>query len=678
MRRPDLSNYPGFPSKASNRQEFVSTANQAVFTLSNGSYVVGTKTLDVYVEGVLQPPSAFTEVSPTSFQLLDPVPAGLTVVAEWLEGKVPVVFGHKSSHEKGGQDEIDITKLKNYSEKVAGSSENAVYAVNYKTDTNSWNTAITNAIADASTKGRSVILPALTIVLTAPIILKSNVNIIGQRGRTIITATTSMTAAFMNGSEKLENVTFDGITFIGGTVDEGQTVPKRARVINPSFSHAVRVNGDLVVGETNPIVRNISVENCECKNIGSLPIFFRGVRGKSKINNTLFDNNLDVGWVFCERVICTNNEAYRSADNGFSISRGNQNVVCTNNTVDLACYAGIWLAGWENPYPQDTSVSYVGPKTFTCTGNVITNSGQFGIKLTDAPMYGSVVGNTINAVYRGNTDQPENNAGIGISIAGFPYISTPDTPTDYAVGLVVTANTIVSPNRGGIKVMGAKHVNVHGNLIIDAGTQYYVVDSAQPTPNTAIGTANKDQNFGVSLDNLRGNTVSNVYVYHNTVVDTRTTPFTNYALVATGTSNCEFRGNKAVNTRNSLASGMTQDSARTNTFENHITALGTSTNNAYIIADTEGYKRLGLIKRTGQNPQIGAGNTIGAIDFVFADKQNLDDPTAAFARTFSMYSGGYFFLKNGFIWFDSTGNLRKKSGTVPPTSDTDGVIVSAV
>jgi len=101
--------------KAQNEQKWVSTEGQDTFTLSNGSYTMGTKSLKVFVQGAIQVPvDGFTEVSTTSFKLTEQLPAGIDVYATWLEGKLPVAFGHKSSHEAGGQDELDLTKLKNY------------------------------------------------------------------------------------------------------------------------------------------------------------------------------------------------------------------------------------------------------------------------------------------------------------------------------------------------------------------------------------------------------------------------------------------------------------------------------------------------------------------------------------------------------------------------------------
>jgi len=122
MGRSDITKYPGIAEKfaqlekAINQQDFVATANQDTFTITNGSYAVGTKTLSVYIEGVLLPLDAYTEVNSTTFKLISPLNAGDLVTARWLEGKLPVAFGHKTSHEKGGQDELDITKLKGYTD----------------------------------------------------------------------------------------------------------------------------------------------------------------------------------------------------------------------------------------------------------------------------------------------------------------------------------------------------------------------------------------------------------------------------------------------------------------------------------------------------------------------------------------------------------------------------------
>jgi hypothetical protein len=71
-----------------NEQEFTSTLNQDTFVLTNGSYTPGAKTLHVIIEGVYQSRSSFIEVDSTTFKLDTKLPAGLKVVAEWLEGRI--------------------------------------------------------------------------------------------------------------------------------------------------------------------------------------------------------------------------------------------------------------------------------------------------------------------------------------------------------------------------------------------------------------------------------------------------------------------------------------------------------------------------------------------------------------------------------------------------------------
>lgn len=98
-----------------NSQTFTATQGQTVFTLANGSYVVGDNHLKVWVGGVPQIiGQGFTETSSTSFTLSEGVDAGMKVRAEWFEGAVTITRGHTTTHELGGQDEIDVTKLKNY------------------------------------------------------------------------------------------------------------------------------------------------------------------------------------------------------------------------------------------------------------------------------------------------------------------------------------------------------------------------------------------------------------------------------------------------------------------------------------------------------------------------------------------------------------------------------------
>lgn len=96
-------------------QRFEATEGQTLFTLTNGSYLVGKNRLIVYVGGAVQVPTFnFTETSDTSFTLSDGVPAGTIVDAMFFEGNLIVARAtHGDSHLKNGIDELDVLLLKN-------------------------------------------------------------------------------------------------------------------------------------------------------------------------------------------------------------------------------------------------------------------------------------------------------------------------------------------------------------------------------------------------------------------------------------------------------------------------------------------------------------------------------------------------------------------------------------
>jgi hypothetical protein len=61
------------------------------------------------------------------------IPSGIKVTARWVEPFIPATAGHKGTHEKGGFDEIDVTKLKNYQETIATPlADNTTHSINGK------------------------------------------------------------------------------------------------------------------------------------------------------------------------------------------------------------------------------------------------------------------------------------------------------------------------------------------------------------------------------------------------------------------------------------------------------------------------------------------------------------------------------------------------------------------
>jgi lysophospholipase L1-like esterase len=97
-----------------NFKEWVATEGQTNFIIDNGNYKVGSKTLEVVVDSIPQPPSVITEISEVEFALDEGVPVGTPVFARWTEFTLPVGSIHKDTHYAGGYDELDMTKFAGY------------------------------------------------------------------------------------------------------------------------------------------------------------------------------------------------------------------------------------------------------------------------------------------------------------------------------------------------------------------------------------------------------------------------------------------------------------------------------------------------------------------------------------------------------------------------------------
>ncbi|KON87329.1 hypothetical protein AF332_11160 [Sporosarcina globispora] len=103
------------PQATMNKRTWTATEGQKVFTITNGNYVVGESNIEVWVGGVPQVSGqGYVETNSTTITLSEGVPAGTVVFAKWYEGTISITKKHNSVHEIGGQDELDVTKLKNY------------------------------------------------------------------------------------------------------------------------------------------------------------------------------------------------------------------------------------------------------------------------------------------------------------------------------------------------------------------------------------------------------------------------------------------------------------------------------------------------------------------------------------------------------------------------------------
>jgi hypothetical protein len=329
---------------------------------------------------------------------------------------------------------------------------------------------------------------------------------------------------------------------VEGTIVDDVTAPRRSRTqTSNGFHTAIKMQGDLAPGVAT-VVKDVVIERVDVIGAASLPIWFNGVRGVSRLDTSHMELTMDAGWTWCERVYCTNNTSIKSADNGFSISRGCLSVVAMGNTVEMAAYWGVWIAGFK-----DTGAATdAGPRDFVVFGSTIKNVGKGGICADDAPRHGTISVNTVDGVRRGPIDEPTNIAGVGILIGGFPNDNR-TTPSIWAEDINVSVNTLIDCARGGIQYVGARNIDIKVNTIIRPGSQF-MADGVTPVSSTAI-----DQNFGISTLDGAQSTSRNITITTNTIIDDRTTPYMNYPWYATGVTGAWVVDNRQLGARQAAA-----------------------------------------------------------------------------------------------------------------------------
>jgi len=350
--------------------------------------------------------------------------------------------------------------------------------------------------ANALPTGGVVYLRAGNYVVSGNgIVPLSNVTLVGEFGATILRhdgSASSYTGIGIrpvihdNGSP-FDNFGVENLTFIGNNASSSTSCSIYLTGSNDPDSPGA------------PIISNFFMHNVTIKDNTSLPIRLFGLSGKLNVLACEFNHNADAGFGWNEEVIFMSNHSIDSKDNGFSISRGNQKVICVGNTVENPTFWGIWLSGFSNE---------LGPTELVCNGNVVINSKNSGIGLKGSPSKGSICGNYIDQ----NHNRPSNSDIDGIQIYG-------DSSILRASQLAVSGNTIINAARAGISVSDADNVSITGNLILDPGTQFFA-DGTTP-----ILSSDTTTNAGVLSTHLSNN---NIWVDGNAIYDTRTIPFCNW------------------------------------------------------------------------------------------------------------------------------------------------------
>ncbi len=372
-------------------------------------------------------------------------------------------------------------------------------------------TAAIQAALAAAGVGARLHFPRGVYTLSAPIDMSGLVDVTltgeGPHQSVFQSGVAELTSAFTSSGD-VSGVTFRGLGWMGSAVDDVNG-PRRSRTFGTgSIRRAIWLEGDLETGTR--IIRDITVTGCYAYGTANLPVFLTGIRGEARIENSCFDNCFDIGFTNCEAAVFLNNRVTRSCDNGVSLSRGNQRVVCVGNNFEDCAYWAIWLAGFAGEK---------GAQNFTVSGNMGSRLGHGGVTCDLGARDGTITGNHFSEISRGPADEPSDNYGVGVFIAGFP--ADPAAVTDPAENITVTGNTVVDAARGGVLVRGARNVNVTGNTITRPGSLH------RADGTTVITTAMVRENFGVAIDDAYVSTVTNSAFTGNLVVDDRPTPVLN-------------------------------------------------------------------------------------------------------------------------------------------------------
>lgn len=401
-----------------------------------------------------------------------------------------------------------------------------------------------NAIMDyiSSNGGGIMWFPKGTYLCQSSVWVRSYVTVDGLPGATVFKSTTDRLYGIFRSDQTHEVYDFAirNVTFKGGVTSEPNE-PRGDRTHTPGAFHAIKVNGSYAPAvpddfgqiTTGPVIQNLTIDNVTVQDMAGLPISIFGVTGRCLVTNCTFRNTKDPGWVYNEEVICIGNHSVNSADNGFSLSRGNRKIVCVGNTVENAAFFGIWLSGYN---------SNLGPTEFTCTGNTIINTGRSCINLDWAPSKGIVSDNYLYQGYhRGPADGP-NDAGIdGITIGGA-------SGNVHATSLLVTDNLIIAPARNGITLKECDNTLISNNLIINPGTRYKANGTTEILPGDLIS------NHGICTIAL--GSYSNVRICNNYLIENRSTPLGNWPVYKVNTSGTKAADNQVSgawrNTINSL------------------------------------------------------------------------------------------------------------------------------
>ena len=416
----------------------------------------------------------------------------------------------------------------------------------------SWQRAVTFAIANNKTAiiGRK---PSYTMKAGINLTGAHNLSIYGNGvDATVLnfsaTGATPIPAGFYVSNGAASNLFFDKFT-VQGTIVDDVTEPRRART-----ETAVGIeSGFIFHGNGNPgtvgagEVRDITLGDIAIKKTSGLPFQFDGVKGLAYARNVKTYLTMDGGWVFCDHVKFGRLHSVKSADNGFSISRGNKKVTGGSIYAELCAYYAGWIAGFPI---TGTNPLEIGPTNFTLESVHAENVGMGALNLDNAPKNGKIGSVYAHGVSRGPVDGRTDAGGLAVLVGGYPSTNRLAV-TEYAENIFIDSITAIDCARGAIiPTAGVKTLEIGAIHALNCGSQY-AADGV-----TTIASTDTENNFAFGIPSSYGATVSNIKLGDVSLSDTRGTPYANYAVAypATATN---------ITYRNASSSGARQGKAVT-------------------------------------------------------------------------------------------------------------------
>lgn len=299
-------------SRGVSEYEWIATSGQVVYTLPpDQNYDVTSKWLEVFVGGAPIPDSQIQKNSSTQFTLLinsSIIQDGMLVFARWTQPYIPATSGHHTTHQLGGTDEIDVTKLLNYEEQIA--TPMAQIATNVKSfgakgdgvtdDT----TAIQNAINSLS-NGGVLYIPAGTYVISNTLTITNNYTVIKGNGLTTVLSFKGSGKAISLGhsdySTTIENIKLKDFHLDGGNSPTGTdtfgVVAYRALYCEfdlniSNFNKTTNSKGIVLDGGYSANINNFCATNIIYPRIGQCS---QGIFLDNCVQNTLFIGGVVAG-----------------------------------------------------------------------------------------------------------------------------------------------------------------------------------------------------------------------------------------------------------------------------------------------------------------------------------------------------------------------------------------------